>query len=138
MGWEANPGAVTCRPKSNKIHLRLLILRMQCRQFLKHSRGQKSHSHSCYQCMLQKVMFVEMLMGKKLQCQWSYLKRIPPGYRIGTMQIRTNAPAVLQKIVKIGNADTMPNGGIFNKIKHKKRADYRIFAGNNGNKPILQ
>lgn len=59
-------------------------------------------------------------------------KRIPPGYRLGTMQIRTNATAVLQKIVKIGTADTMPYGGFFNKIKHKKRADYRIFAGNNG------
>ena len=63
---------------------------------------------------------------------------LPPGYRSGTMQIRTNAPAVLQKIVKIGNADTMPNGGIFNKKKKKKRADYRIFAGNNGITYLLQ
>ncbi len=54
------------------------------------------------------------------------------------MQIRTNAPAVLQKIVKIGNAVPIQNGGIFNKIKHKKRADYRIFAGNNGIRIILQ
>ena len=57
---------------------------------------------------------------------------------MGTAQIRTNATAVLQKIVKIGITGTMPNGGIFNKIKHKKRADYRIFAGNNGIKLILQ
>ena len=81
-----------------------------------------------------------MLQGKKKMFQSHCFQscHFPPGYRLGMMQIRTNAPAVLQKIIKFGNADTMPDGGNFNKIKHKKREDYRIFAGNTGNKPILQ
>jgi hypothetical protein len=62
----------------------------------------------------------------------------PPGYRLGTVQILTNAPAVLQKIVKIGNAVPMPDSRNKRKSEHKKRADYRIFAGNNGIKLILQ
>jgi hypothetical protein len=54
------------------------------------------------------------------------------------MQIRTSAPAVLQKIVKIGNAVPMQDSRNNKKSEHKKRADYRIFAGNNGIKLILQ
>ena len=59
-------------------------------------------------------------------------KNIPPGYRLGMVQIRTNAPAVLQKIVKNGNAVPMQDSRNNRKTEHKKRADYRIFAGNNG------
>ena len=57
---------------------------------------------------------------------------LPPGYRSGTVPIRTNAPAVLQKIVKIGNAVPMQDSRNKRKTEHRKRADYRIFAGNNG------
>ena len=63
---------------------------------------------------------------------------IPPGYRLGTMQIRTNATAFLQKTAKIGNAVPMQDSRNKRKTEHKKRADYRIFAGNNGITIILQ
>jgi hypothetical protein len=72
---------------------------------------------------------------------WEWYLRtyiLPPGYRPGTMQIRTNATAVLQKIFKIGNTVPMQDSKNNRKTEHKKMADYRIFAGNNGIKLILQ
>ncbi len=73
-----------------------------------------------------------MLRDMELCYKRLFLRFFPPGYRSGTMQIRTNATAVLQKIVKIGNAVPMQDSRNNRKTEHKKRADYRIFAGNNG------
>lgn len=82
------------------------------------------------------VCTVIKLVGKangKIKFIWFALAgQYPPWVQVGNDADPDERQAVLQKIVKIGNAVPMQDSRNNRKTEHKKRADYRIFAGNNG------